>query len=113
MSQLVMLLFVLFAMACGGGPGRPSFAPRYPNAARPAVAANHVHVILDPSRPSCAYDVIGTVFAKSRDALGDRAAAVGADGVYDVQCLIHNDGGMVQASLSDCAGRVYVCRGNQ
>lgn len=107
---VVVLSWTVALLACGAGPGRPSFAPRFPNAARAPVAAAHVHVIVDPSRPPCAYDVIGTVFATSRDELGGRAAAVGADGVYDIQCVIHNDGGILQVQLSDCAGRVYACR---
>lgn len=105
------MLLLLVACGCGAGPGRPSFAPRYPAAERSPTAPSHVRVILDPSRPTCDYDVIGTVFTTSKDELAARAAAVGGDGVYDVQCALHNDGGIVQARLADCAGRVFVCKG--
>ena len=105
------MAIILLACAVRRRSRRPPVpAPRYPGAARAPTAPAHVHVILDVSRPTCAYDVIGTVFTTSREELAGPAAAAGGDGVYDVQCREFSDINLIASRMMDCAGRVYVCK---
>jgi len=74
--------------------------------------------VIDGSRPSCQYRVLGSVFAIDGDngleALRQRAALEGATGVYDIQCKDASRATLVGSQRRvRCVGRVYVCDGGK
>lgn len=129
------VLFGLGLPACFGSPSN-MFAPRFPGAARAPVPREKVQV-LSVGRPTCDYEVIGTVFTRGQEDLAPAAAEVGGDGVYDTQCELFQENHMIvvptaqeiqrangvsggtsdnvtsfQTTHANCAGRVYVCKGS-
>jgi hypothetical protein len=109
-SRLGLLVTVaLVATACTNG--GLAWAPRVPGKrpARPEAAVKMV----DARRPPCeTYEVIGSVFGSSQDALRTAAAAQGGDGVYDIGCDSQVQNHYYFAlNHAECGGRVYVCAG--
>jgi hypothetical protein len=131
----IAIAFVLFVSGahCGGGPSE-MFAPRFPGAARPPTSPEKVQIV-GAGRPSCDYEVIGTVFTRGSENFAKMAASVGGDGVYDTRCQLRTEQHMIfaptaervaaangiagtpssvtgfQTTNSDCAARVFVCKG--
>jgi hypothetical protein len=98
--------------------GCAQFAEYAPQTAKPSpapVAPASVELIINGSRPACAYQVIGSVFANvtegGLETLRQRAALEGATGVYDIECKDASRtlvGGHTDVRTG-CSGRVYVC----
>lgn len=109
--ELTVALFVSTA----GCAQFAEFAPQTPKPSPPPVAPASVELIINGSRPACAYEVVGSVFANvtegGLEALRQRAALEGATGVYDIECKDASRtlvGGHTDFRTG-CSGRVYVC----
>jgi len=114
-----------------------TFAPRFPGAARQPTSPERVQVLVT-GRPTCQYEVIGTVFTHSEESFAKAAAAVGGDGVYDSECEVRGENHQIfvpdkdalkgpaipgkgapseplafNTSVARCAARVFVCKGSR
>jgi hypothetical protein len=114
-----------------------NFAPRSPGAARPPTSRESIQV-LATGRPTCEYEVIGTVFTHSPESFAAAAAAAGGDGVYDSECEVRSENHQIfvpgkdalkgpaipgkgtysdpiafNTATSRCAARVFVCKGKK
>ena len=106
----------LAALLVGGCAAYVDYAPRTPKQPSRPTAEAAVELHLKDKRPTCDYEVIGSVFSLQTDALAPlrkRAAQAGANGVYDIHCEDATlRGGPVRTEeRSRCTGRAYVCKG--
>lgn len=110
-------VFLAAAILCGCQAAYVEYAPRTPGQPSGPTNPADVELHLKDQRPSCKYEVIGSVFSLQRDDLEPlrmRAAQAGANGVYDIRCEDATvNGAVVTAVRSRCSGRAYVCRGTQ
>jgi hypothetical protein len=131
----VLVALATLGAACGGGPTR-IFAPRYPGPARAPTSRDKILIV--GTKPPCDYDVIGTIFTRGVDEFAEFAAAAGGDGVYDTRCQLRTEQHTIfipssasvaaanglaktapssvetfQTTSSDCAARVFVCKGGR
>lgn len=110
-AALVSVVLAVATSSCGGS---VDFAPQTPDPSPPAVVPMTVELIIDGSRPKCAYRVLGSVFTldaeNGLEALRERAALEGATGVYDIDCKSSERTTMFGTAVhTGCSGRVYVC----
>jgi hypothetical protein len=109
MCRALPILCLLACGSAGCASAVLAYAPRLPGPERPPRPVAELRLI-DLGKPDCNYEVIGTVFADSKQNLVEAAAAHGGDGVYDSSCearLVSHV--YFSTARVRCDGRVYVC----